>query len=160
MKFILAQIFALLSSLCLLASFWQKKRKSILTFQILDSTFDIVQYFLLGAYTGGVISFLGATRAITFKKTNKRIALYIYIVVYILASLLTWNGVVSIIPLLAAVIYTIVIWNKKEKNIRFFSIFVFLLWLVYDILVQAYVNGITDSILIISNILAIKKLDK
>ena len=72
MYFVLAQIFAFLSSLCLLVSFWQRKRKKILFFQTLDSTFDIIQYSLLGAYTGSLISLLGATRAYTFSKTNNK----------------------------------------------------------------------------------------
>lgn len=160
MNFIFAQIFALLSSICLLASFWQKKRKGILTLQILDSSFDIIQYFLLSAHTGAIISCIGATRAYAFKKTNKKYVLYFYLILYFISSILTWNGLISIIPLLAALLYTIVVWDKKEKNIRFYSILVFLLWFTYDILVKAYVNGITDIILVISNILAIKKLDK
>ena len=73
--------------------------------------------------------------------------------------LITFNGLISIVPLIAALIYTIVTWNKKEKNIRLFSILVFILWFIYDILVKAYVSSITDIILIISNFLAFYKLD-
>lgn len=159
MNFILAQIFAFLSSICLLFSFWQKKRGQILFFQILDSSFDILQYFLLGAYTGSLISFLGATRAYTFSKTNNKFFLVLFLLLYTMASLITFNGIISIIPLGAALVYTIVTWNKKEKNIRLFSILVFMLWFIYDILVKAYVSSITDIILIISNIMAFYNLD-
>ena len=159
MNFILAQIFAFLSSLCLLFSFWQKKRKQILFFQVLDSSFDILQYFLLGAYTGSLISLLGATRAYTFSKTNNKFFLALFLLLYTIASIITFNGLISIIPLVAALIYTIVTWNKKEKNIRLFSILVFILWFIYDILVKAYVSSITDIILIISNTTAFYRLD-
>lgn len=159
MNFILAQTFAFFSSLCLLFSFWQKKRKQILFFQILDSTFDILQYFLLGAYTGSLISLLGATRAYTFSKTNNKFFLILFLLLYTISSIITFNGLISIVPLIAALIYTIVTWNKKEKNIRLFSILVFILWFIYDILVKAYVSSITDIILIISNSLAFYKLD-
>lgn len=159
MNFILAQTFAFFSSLCLLFSFWQKKRKQILFFQILDSTFDILQYFLLGAYTGSLISLLGATRAYTFSKTNNKFFLILFLLLYTISSIITFNGLISIVPLIAALIYTIVTWNKKEKNIRLFSILVFILWFIYDILVKAYVSSITDIILIISNFLAFYKLD-
>ena len=64
-----------------------------------------------------------------------------------------------IIPLFAAIIYTLVVWNKEEKNIRFFFFFFFMLWMIYDILVKAYVSSITDVILIISNSIAFYKLD-
>lgn len=159
MNFILAQVFAFLSSVCLLFSFWQKNRKQILFFQILDSSFDILQYFLLGAYTGSLISLLGATRAYTFSKTNNSFFLILFLMLYTISSLITYNGFISIIPLLAALIYTIVTWNKKEKNIRLFSILIFILWFIYDILVKAYVSSITDVTLIISNALAFYKLD-
>lgn len=159
MNLLLAQVFALLSSLCLLISFWQKKRIKILFFQILDSTFDIIQYALLGAYTGSLISLLGATRAYTFTKTNNKYFLFLFLSLYIIASLLTFNGLISFIPLIAALIYTIVTWNKKEKNIRLFSILVFILWFIYDILVKAYVSSITDIVLVVSNFMAFYKLD-
>ncbi len=123
--FLFFQIFALCSSLCLLLSFWQKKRIQILFFQTLDSVFDIIQYFLLGAYTGSYISLLGALRAYTFSKTNHKFFLYLFLVLYTLASILTFDGMISIIPLLAALLYTLVTWNKKEKYIRMFSILVF-----------------------------------
>ena len=160
MYFILAQIFAFLSSLCLLVSFWQRKRKKILFFQTLDSTFDIIQYSLLGAYTGSLISLLGATRAYTFSKTNNKFFLFLFLLLYVIASIITFNGLISFLPLIAALVYTIVTWNKKEKNIRIFSILVFFLWLIYDILVKAYISSITDIILIVSNSLAFYKLDK
>ena len=159
MNFILAQIFAFLSSLCLLFSFWQRNRKQILFFQVLDSSFDILQYFLLGAYTGSLISLLGATRAYTFSKTNNRFFLILFLILYTISSLITYNGFMSIIPLIAALTYTIVTWNKIEKNIRLFSILVFILWFIYDIFVKAYVSSITDIALIISNALAFYNLD-
>ncbi|HIT12192.1 MAG TPA: YgjV family protein [Candidatus Pelethosoma merdigallinarum] len=159
MNVLMAQIFALCSSHCLLLSFWQKKRIQILFFQTLDSVFDIIQYFLLGAYTGSCISLLGALRAYTFSKTNHKFFLYLFLVLYTLASILTFDGMISIIPLLAALLYTLVTWNKKEKYIRMFSILVFSLWFLYDILVQAYVSSCTDLVLIISNSLALYKLD-
>ena len=155
MNLLLAQIFAFLSSSCLLKSFWQKKRIKILFFQILDSAFDIIQYTLLGAYTGSLISLLGATRAYTFSKTNNKYFLFLFLLLYIIASLITFDGVISFIPLIAALVYTIVTWNKKEKNIRLFSILVFILWFIYDILVKAYVSSITDTVLVVSNFIAI-----
>ena len=115
-----------------------------------------MQYFLLGAYTGSLISLLGATRAYTFSKTNNKCFLALF---YTIASIITFNGLISIIPLTAALIYTTVTWNKKEKNIRLFSILVFILWFIYDILVKAYVSSITDVVLIISNTIAFYKLD-
>lgn len=160
MYFLLAQIFAFLSSLCLLVSFWQRKRKKILYFQTLDSTFDIIQYLLLGAYTGSLISLLGATRAYIFSKTNNNFFLFLFLLLYIIASIITFNGLISFLPLIAALVYTIVTWNKREKNIRLFSILVFFLWFIYDILVKAYISSITDIILISSNFLAFYKLDK
>lgn len=157
--FYLAQVFAFLSSVCLLASFWQKKRERILTLQILDSLFDILQYFLLGAYTGGLISFLGAIRAYVFKRHNNHIYLWLFLTLYSIASFITFDGIISVIPLVAALTYTIIVWNKREKIIRAGSIFVFLLWFLYDLLVGAYVSLITDVVLIVSNLLAVYKLD-
>ena len=159
MNIIIAQIFAFCSSLCLLISFWQRKRKNILNLQILDSSFDIIQYILLNAYTGCLISFLGALRAFVFKRTNNKLFLISFIILYISASIITFSGYISLLPLIASIMYTAVVWNKKEKNIRFFSIFVFLLWMIYDIIVKAYVSSITDIVLIISNIVAFYKID-
>ncbi|MBE5819796.1 MAG: YgjV family protein [Clostridiales bacterium] len=159
MNLLLAQVFALLSSLCLLISFWQKKRKNILFFQMLDSLFDVFQYIFLGAYTASLISLLGSTRAYFFSKFNKKVFLYIFLLLYIISAIITFNGLITVIPLIAALIYTVVIWNKKEKYIRLYSILVFILWLTHDILVEAYVSSIVDLVIIISNSIAIYKID-
>ena len=156
MNLLFAQVFAFLSSLCLLISFWQRKRKKILFFQMLDSLFDVFQYILLGAYTA---SLLGSTRAYFFSKFNKKIFLYIFLLLYIISAIITFNGLITVIPLIASLIYTVVIWNKKEKYIRLYSILVFILWLTHDILVEAYVSSIVDLVIIISNSIAIYKID-
>lgn len=83
MMFFVAQLFAVLSFVALLISYWQTKRSRILFYQILDSLFDVIQYFLLGGYTGSFINLIGALRAYFLEKSITLTICYIYFYCYI-----------------------------------------------------------------------------
>lgn len=161
MIFYLAQLFAILSFIALLISYWQTKRSKILFYQILDSLFDVVQYFLLGGYTGSFTNLIGAVRAYIFgKEYNSNVILYIFLCLYTLIGIVTYNGLFSLLPTIAALFYTVVVWKGNPKQIRIAAIFVSILWIIYSYSVMAYMAMITEGILLCSNLFAILYLDK
>lgn len=161
MMFFVAQLFAVLSFVALLISYWQTKRSRILFYQILDSLFDVIQYFLLGGYTGSFINLIGALRAYIFgKEYNTNDMLYIFLLLYMIIGVVTYDGILSILPTIAALFYTIVVWKGNPKQIRFAAIFVSIVWICYSYSVMAYMAMITEGILLCSNIIAIIKLDR
>lgn len=161
MIFYTAQVFAILSFLALLISYWQTKRSKILFYQILDSLFDVVQYFLLGGYTGSFTNLIGALRAYIFgKEYHSNFMLYVFLCLYMLIGIVTYNGLFSLLPTIAALFYTVVVWKGNPKQIRIAAIIVSILWIIYSYSVMAYMAMVTEGILLCSNMFAIIYLDK
>lgn len=164
-RFILAQIFGLLGALSMLVSNWQKTRNKVLTFLIFDSLFYFIQYILLGALSGAFTNIVGLLRTITFKYKDKhkllqsKITLLIISTVYVLIGIFTYNNLTSIFPVVASIVYSIVLWQNDVKKIRIGTSVMMLSWLIYNIAVGAYLSAVVEGVLLVSSVTAIIKLD-
>ena len=163
--FIFSQIFGLLGALSMLLSNWQKTRNKVLSLLILDSICYFMQYILLGALTGAFTNIVGLLRTIIFKYKDKykiiqnNIVLYIILVIYLLVGILSYDGLISLLPVVASIIYTSVLWQDNITIIRIGTFFMILACFIYNITVKAYTGAFVEGILLISSILAIIKLD-
>lgn len=163
--FTLAQIFGLLGAVSMLLSSWQKTRKRVLSFLVFDSLFYFLQYILLGALAGAFTNIVGLLRTLIFRhKENNRllgssIILYSIIISYIVVGIMTYNEIISLFPIIASILYTIVLWQDNVKHIRIGTGIMILSWLIYNLAVGAYIGAIVESILLASSLTAIIKLD-
>ena len=156
MNYYIAQVIAAIGFLILLLSFWQKKKTKILFFQVISSLFYAMQYLLLLAFSGAAVNIIGVIRDILFRNKNiKRKILYFFLIIYVAVGIFFWQGYLSLLPILASLMYTIVIYQKRENDIRKGSLLVSLIWIIYNLSVNAHVALVTESILLISNVLAI-----
>lgn len=88
---------------------------------------------LLGAYSGCLTKVVAFARNIFIVKKeehnrlNNNYFLFIFIFIYFILSILTFDGIVSLFPFIAAIIYKIVVWNGDEKtlNLLLFYVIVF-----------------------------------
>lgn len=164
-KFTLAQFFGLLGSISMLLSMWQKTRKKVLTFLLLDSLFYSMQYILLGAFSGAFTNIVGLVRTLIFRNKEKhtnfqnKTILYITITLYIIVGILTYNGLPSIFPVVASILYSVVLWQNNVKHIRIGTAVMMLAWFIYNISVNAYIAAVVELVLLTSSIIAIIKLD-
>ncbi len=164
-KIILAQIFGLLGALSMLLSNWQKTKNKVLTFLIFDSLFYFNQYILLEAVSGAFTNIIGLLRTIIFKYKDKykifqnNITLLLIITIYITIGMLTYSGITSIFPIVASILYSVVLWQNDVKKIRVGTAVMILSWLIYNLTVGAYLSAIVEAVLLISSITAIIKLD-
>ena len=164
-SFILAQIFGLLGALSMLLSLWQNTRNKVLSLLILDSLFYFIQYILLGAFSGAFTNIIGIIRTIMFKGKDKykllqsKLFLTIIIIIYITVGIITYDGITSIFPIVASILYSVVLWQDNVKNIRIGTSLMILSWIIYNLCVGAYVGALIEGILFISSIIAIVKLD-
>ena len=159
------QVIGVFAFLILLISFWQKDRKKILFLQAVMSILYALHYFLLGAYSGSIVNIIGIFRAYTFSKKNNNklyssnLVLYLFLVLFLVSGVITYDNIFSILPIIAALLYTLAIWNDKSSTIRIGSLFVSCIWIIYNIIVGSHVGYITESILLISTALSVLKLD-
>ena len=90
------------------------------------------------------------------KNLNKWYILLFFIIGYAIIGFISFDGkIVSLLPIIAEIIYVIVLWQKDVKKIRIGTLLMVILWLIYDIFVKAYPSMITDLIVMSSTIIAI-----
>lgn len=163
--FTLAQIFGFLGAISMLLSSWQKTKEKVLTFLILDSLFYFIQYLLLGALSGAFTNIIGLIRTILFKyKDNNKylknnIILYTIMIIYLVIGIITYKGLISTFPVIVSILYSVLLWQDNVKKIRIGTSIMILSWLIYNISVGAYIGAIVETILLISSIIAIIKID-
>ena len=161
----LAQLFGILGAASMMISSWQKKRKRIFFFLLFDNIFYFLQYIVLNAYSGAFINVVGLARTIIFSKKGEskflktNYPLYLIIILNIVVNIFTYDGIKSLFPAIASIIYAIVLWQEKPKSIRKGTSIMLLMWFVYDITVNAYVGALTEGILFISSVIALYKFD-
>ena len=123
---------------------------------------NLFHYLLLGAYSGCITKLLAIFRDcfIILKKNCNNFLNYFYliffIILYIIASIFTFNSILSILPLLAALIYTIFIWNGNELRLKKIAFICYFIWLIYNIFVMSISGIVSNVISIVSTLIAIK----
>lgn len=166
MVYLISQLFASCAFLMSLIAYHRKDKKCILKNMILSNIFNLTHYFLLGAFSGCITKSLAIFRdcVVIQKEKNKKLSkkryLFIFIVLYIIASIITYNGIISIMPFIAALTYIIFIWNGNEIQIKKVALFSYVLWLLYNIFVYSLIGIISNSISIISTLIAINTNNK
>lgn len=162
-NFVIAQIFGSIALIVLIISFQKNEKKKLLKYQIFSSLLYAIQYAFLGpeAYVGCLMNLTCMFRNFIFNKyQEKRPPLYWLIIVIILMitfSLLTFKGLISLLPMLAVVLYSIVVWNGNLKKVRIVEIISCLLYIIYNIRVQAYAGLVATIIEMLGAMVALYK---
>ena len=162
MLYILAQIIGFIAFFVSLIAYHRKDKKNILINMITANIINLFHYLLLGAYSGCITKLLAIFRDcfIILKKNCNNFLNYFYfiffIIFYIIASIFTFNGILSILPLLAALIYTIFIWNGNELRLKKIAFICYFIWLIYNIFVMSISGIVSNVISIVSTLIAIK----
>ena len=132
---------------------------------ILANLFSAINFILLQSYSGAVICFFAILQTFINKIFEKKqqqvpkIIIVIYIMISIILGIITFNNMIDMLPIICSILYTITIIQNKEKNIRRISLVNIILWIIYDIVYQAYTAAISDSLMTISTIVGIYRFD-
>lgn len=154
------QLIGLLAFCILVLSYYKKKESMILTYQITANFAYSVHYFLLGGIAGALTSFIGIFRNILFikLKNNKVILGSIFILLYLIVTIIFYENFYSIFPMIANSSYLISMIKGSRKSLLIGGILNSSFWLLYSIFVSSYAGMITESIIIISNSIQLIKL--
>ena len=74
-------------------------------------------------------------------------------------SLITYVGIISLLPMFAVVLYSIAVWHGNLKLIRYTEVFSCCLFIVYNIKVLAITGLIATIIELIAALIAIYRFD-
>lgn len=160
-NFIIAQIFGLTALAVLIISFQQNNKNKLLKYQTYSSLLYAIQYIFLGALTGCLMNLSCMARNYIFEKYKaKRPPIYYLILVLILmitVSALSFNGFISLLPMLAVILYSVAVWIGNLTMIRIVEVISCTLYILYNIEVRAYTGLIATIIEMVGAIIALYK---
>ena len=152
------QLIGLLGFCIVVLSFYKKESVTILIYQITSNFAYTVHYFLLGGLSGAFCSLIGIIRNIVLIKSNKKkIIIPIFILLYLIVTIIFYEGIYSLFPMIANSVYLIAISYKKRKTLIIGAIISSILWILYSVVVNSYVSVVTELILLLSNAIQLKK---
>ncbi len=166
MLFYLAQVMGAVALILTVIGVQFKKKDNIVFLNVFANIFVAIEYFLLGAITGAVVSILNAIRCFVFYLFSRKnlkpsvIVLVIFEIVSITSGILTWENWWSLIPIVVTMAYTYGLWQDNIFIIKLFTGFAGFGWAIYNFVVRAYVGLVHEVMQLISSIIAIIMLKK
>ena len=163
-----------------LFSYLQKDRKRIILFNVISRCLYILQYVLLGAFSGAVLDIAGALSSVLAQKKHKPfIQKHLKLIIIGVNLLIVLAGVfvailsakakhgtvltpwilVEFLPIFGVLLHTGAFWINNEKNIRRLSLLGSPFWFAYNFLSQAYSSCIGDLFSIVSLLISICRFD-
>lgn len=162
---ITAQILGVIAFSFLAISFQSKNKSNMLFFQIVAYTIYVVQFLLLGAYTGLAVMVIGAIRSVILyiyakksKKVNYLLPL-IFSIAIIACVVSTYKNITDIFPGLAVILGTYLLSQNNLKWIRIGEGSICIFWIIYNAAVGAYINILAEVIILTSVIIGIIRYD-
>lgn len=164
MLLIVSQVIGLTAVGLYLLSFQFKKRRQIVWCTCLSNALYVLQYLLLGAFSGAVMDFLstvssffaGKKNASWFIRHMKLIAIVNFGMIAAAGVVLAviQGDAVELIPVAGALLQTGGLWFDDEQTIRKFGLASAPFWLVYNLISQAYGAALGSVLAICSSIIA------
>jgi len=161
---IIPQIVGLLAVVFFLLSYQQKKRNNIIILNTISRCLYILQYLLLGAFSGAVLDILGAISSIlagkkhtkVIKKYSKEIFLFTNACIIAVGGSIAFlnKSWLDLLPLVGVLLHTSAFWISNEKIIRWVSLLGSPFWFIYNLLSLAYGSATGDVLTMCSIIIA------
>ncbi len=159
-----AQIIGIVAVVTFLLSYQQKKRKNIILLNATSRILYIIQYILLGAFSGAVLDVLGAVSSIIAGNKHKGfIKKHPFFCILAINFLMTIAGVaialkneswIDLFSLAGVLLHTSAFWLTNEKHIRRVSLIGSPCWLIYNFSSRAYGSAVGDLLSICSIVIA------
>lgn len=166
MKTVIIQLIGLLAVILFISSIQFKEKKTILLFQFYANTLYLVEYALLGAFSASAMNIISAVRCYIFrnfdikKKKIPTFYLITFIVLIIFFGLISYDNVLSLIPIIITSAYIISSFCKGTYVIRIIYFICSILWLFFNIKVGAYACAAGNVLEFISGFISLLKYRK
>ena len=108
-------------------------------------------FYLLGAMAGAAMNLLAAGRFCVYyriepSKQNRWIS-WLFVVLTALATALTWQGAVSLLPFIGTACMVIAFWQVNPKYIRRLALASSPPWIIYGAMVGSYPVIVAETLL-------------
>ena len=153
-----------------LFSYQLKKRKYIVGVTCASNVFYVLQYILLGAFSGAVMDifamvsgfFAAAKHSPKLEKYAKWIALVNVLAIGVAGTAIAilQHSWLEIVPVIGAVFQTVSLWCDEEQTIRKLGLCGSPFWLVYNAASKAYGPALGSAFIIVSIIVSLVRYRK
>lgn len=146
---IITQIIGFVAFALAVLTFQSNKHKSITLTKCASDALFVVQFIMLGAYTGAMMNGIGCVRNIVYsilveKKKNVRIAVIVFSIIVVISGIATWNGPISLLAIFGKLLSTLSYAFKNPRNVRRMTIPVCIVWGIYDSICGSWAGVLTE----------------
>ena len=114
------QLIGIMGMVALISSFQFKRRRHIIALQLIGSSLFALHFLFLGALTAVAMNVIAVIRNALFAryhdKKRPQWPLISVIVACCIAPIITWDGWISLLPMLALIAGTIGLWQRDEQK--------------------------------------------
>ena len=140
--------------------YWQRRRKNRLILKLTSDVLWALHHLMIFSYTAAATTTIAIFREIVFYNYDKKWAKskwwsIVFSTAFIMAALLTWNDVFSIIPAMSSVLATIAFGNKKLSVTRTFAFAASAAMLIYGLHYHSIATAINEFLTELSIIASI-----
>ena len=164
--FVLAQIFGGIALIIICIGYFVKRKSTFLLTQVAGNFFYAMAFFVVEAYVGFALVMISLFRCIYIYLCEKYSFKYmihflsIFIVMYIVTTIIFWGSPYDFMPLISSTLFTIGYTIKNMQLMRYILIIPNTLLVVYNILTTTYTSALLDLIEVVVIIVAITKFYK
>lgn len=109
------------------------------------------------------MNLVGAGRSYVFMKvkqdSNNTWILFSFIIIGVLATAISWQGYISMLPLLATSAVAVASWQNNPKHIRRLMMLAPPLWFAYNAISGSYPGMVIEIIMLASNLVGQYRFD-
>lgn len=156
---IIAQVIGIVAAAISISSFQFKNNKTLFTLRAIASILFALNYFLIGAITAAILNAINIVCMVlmVYGERHRYIAIPISLAaMYIIAVCFTYEGILSILLLIAQLACVVSLWTCDGLKIRIAQLFIASpIWLINNIIVFTIGGIITEVFAIASVIVSI-----
>lgn len=160
MLLIIVQIFQVIYSSYIM---FLNKKKNMLINMFISNAISLVIFAIVGQKSAFLATIIIAIRSFLFifrDKYKTNFIFYLCLFLHILSGIITFDGFISILPALTAIISIFVIWFGNEQQIRLGLLIPSFIWFVYYCIFGIYISATFNIISSIFEIISYIKNNK
>ena len=164
-RFVVVQILGIVSLALFVISLQQRRKENFLLLQTAGTLSFIAQYILTDRLTGALTFSVVAVRGLVYyiyKKKERKPSVAVLILfqaLLLVTTILSWQNMLSAIPLVATAAKTWATWQDDMKWTRRVSLFSQSIMVAYDLAASMYTAALTEACNSVSTIVAMRRFD-
>lgn len=152
--FIFSQVLVSIAIIFDIASFQFKKRHHVVSCLSIAGLLICIHFILLSQWTAAGLMACATIRYFTSIFTTSRRAMWIFLLINLAITAVTYSGLHSILSLLGATIQTVAAFQKNDKTLRLMMIAGTTCWMIHNIIIGSPAAIIMELLFLLSNVIA------